>query len=68
MQTGRKYYRAGIVSPSMKKIFESITQEDGKILRDELDRQNRRIRRAEVRKEYKDWLLKEELRSRGTLK
>jgi hypothetical protein len=50
----------------MRKLFESITQEDGKILRDELDRQNRRIRRAEVRAEYKDRLLKEELHSRGS--
>jgi hypothetical protein len=66
MRTGRKYYRAGIDSPSMRKLFESITQEDGKILRDELDRQNRRIRRAEVRAEYKDRLLKEELHSRGS--
>lgn len=62
VRSGRKYYRKGVDPPSMKNVFESLTLENGKTLRDELDRQNRRAKRAEVRAEYKDRLLKEQLK------
>lgn len=63
--SGRTYYRAGVDRPSLKAVFEQLTLEEAKILRDELDRKNRRIKRAERRAEYKDRLLKEELRRGG---